>query len=429
MTQDVGQQLNELARLYELAQHEKEKDELLRHIAQVETELGPRREKGLEDGVVAFVRNVALRRVELEELLVKEGIPRAATRFGGWCINPCFGKNYIVVPYSALWKDELRLAMVEHNLVLIGMNVSDLGAARDKDKIHRLSAYGARHHDEKTQGLLSFLAGYPNLDTLSFTDSAIGDVGAEIIAHSTAHRQLRCLDIRCNIIGDAGARAIASSMHGLFYLDAAENYIRAEGIKVIAQCEGFGELTHLDLGRNNMGDAGAQAIANSRHMRRLTYLCLADCDIGAAGARALANSEHMAGLTHLDLSRNSIGDEGARAIAGSEHMRGLVYLDLDWNGIGAVGAQAIANSKHLGRLTHVHLAWNSIGDEGAQAIAESVHIERLIMLNLSYTGVRDSGAEDVAKHLHSGVLTIYSDSLTSGCKQTLKSLLGDRVEC
>lgn len=53
-------------------------------------------------------------------------------------------------------------------------------------------------------------------------------------------------------------------------------------------------LTYLNLSFNNIGDAGARAIAGSIHMKSLTLLILFGNNIGVNGAVAIAESQFLA---------------------------------------------------------------------------------------------------------------------------------------
>lgn len=354
--------INELARLYELAGHEKEKAELESALRAKESELKgsgkERHEKeiatleaklkaahkehehekaellgrilGLE-GKNAELRTLANRHTEaiqrqadisklehktnvsvpdtvssslneLKGLLKRKGIDAYWDVFWG---------QYFIVPYLALNNDDLRISMYEHSRVLIGVVVANLKSARDRDKIRRLAVCEFMSGTKPITNLPEFLAGYPNLYMLSFYSIYVG--GAE-------------------------AQALAGSTH-----------IR--------------NLTHLGFPFGKVGDVGARAIANSEHMGRLTYLDLGSNDIGDAGAQAIARSEHMARLTHLDISFNKIGNEGAKAIAESEHMRGLRWLNISSLKISYTAIEYLA--RYLPN-TGLHIGYSHLSDDSLQ---------------------------------------------------------------
>ena len=170
----------------------------------------------------------------------------------------------------------------------------------------------------------------------------------------------------------------------------------AEEVQRLAASPVLGRLNALDLGAYGwgIGDAGARALASSPYLTRLTTLVLTDTGIGPAGARALAESPYLSQLTSLELlgfdytTSNHIGDEGMRAVAGSEHMARLTCLRLPENGITAEGARALAASAYLGGLTYLELSANPVGPEGARALASSLFLNRLTYLGLQLSSSR-----------------------------------------
>ena len=101
-----------------------------------------------------------------------------------------------------------------------------------------------------------------------------------------------------------------------------------------------------------MGDEGARAIATILHGDRANHklqaLDLWECGIGASGAEALARALHRnRGLRTLELRGNRIGDAGAVALADAmPHNGALSTLDLIGNEIGTKGRSALINGLH-----------------------------------------------------------------------------------
>ena len=177
-----------------------------------------------------------------------------------------------------------------------------------------------------------------------------------------------------------------------------------EGVENLTGSPLMGRLNALDFGPDSwaddadIGDAGARAIASSPYLTQLTSLVLTDTGIGAEGAKAIAESRRLATLTSLELlgfdctRSNHIGNGGARALAESPHMARLTRLRLPENGIGVDGAKAIAESVHLSGLTYLELSANPIGPEGARALAASPYLNRLTYLGLELSTSRDRSA-------------------------------------
>ena len=70
-------------------------------------------------------------------------------------------------------------------------------------------------------------------------------------------------------------------------------------------CAGAG-LEELDLTKNLVGDAGARALAESPNLNRLRRLNLNENHIGEEGAEALAASSRLPALAELGLSHNAL---------------------------------------------------------------------------------------------------------------------------
>ena len=162
---------------------------------------------------------------------------------------------------------------------------------------------------------------------------------------------LAYINLYNNIIGDAGAKALAAAV-------AAS-----------------GSLAALDLNRNQIGDEGAKALAAAvAASGSLTSLDVRANKIGDEGAKALANAVAASGsLATLYLHHNKIGDEGAKALAaGVAASVSLEHLDISYNNIGDEGAKAIADAvADSGSLSTLGLGGNNIGAEGANALGEA----------------------------------------------------------
>jgi len=102
-------------------------------------------------------------------------------------------------------------------------------------------------------------------------------------------------------------------------------------------------LETLDLNRNLIGDAGACALAEALP-RALTALKLANNSIGDAGSRALSKALPRA-LKELDLGNNLIGAAGMRALAEAlPRAPALKELILDGDPIGAAAKTALCTA-------------------------------------------------------------------------------------
>lgn len=252
----------------------------------------------------------------------------------------------------------------------------------------------------------------------------VGDGAAEVIAGAPlqALRKLRFSDTH---LGDAGAEALSSSpsLAGLRDLDLYQSYdLGPAGAQAIARSPYLGQLSRLCLGGNRLGDDGGVAIAASRSLGALRILDLGACELTAATARALAASSGLGALSQLTLFQNDLGVEGATALAGatglsslrelsvwstrigpsgflalacSERLAGLVDLNAASSRIAGDAMNGLVDAPTFGRWTHLRLHGKSLGDRGAVALARG-RSERLELLWLSGAGVGDRGVVALA---------------------------------
>ena len=176
---------------------------------------------------------------------------------------------------------------------------------------------------------------------IAVREAAREALGAEAARDACVVREL---DLACNAVGAAGARAIGAA------LDSG--------------------VEDIDLGNNALGDEGAKFVAKALKENATTRkVCLAGNDIGAEGAWWIADAMCVnADVRWLDLGSNRVGDRGAEDIA--EELKtnaGVQFLDLRRNGIGAQGAVALAEAAEANEgVTGVCLRGNRV-DAGCQA--------------------------------------------------------------
>ena len=118
---------------------------------------------------------------------------------------------------------------------------------------------------------------------------------------------IRSLDLEKNQLGDHDLGDLAKSPYfgRLTTLLLWNNHIADIGIRALTKAD-LPVLTRLDLSNNVIGNAGAVALAGSAMLSRLRILDLTGNLIGDPGGVALAQSSHTATLTWLDLTKNPI---------------------------------------------------------------------------------------------------------------------------
>jgi Ran GTPase-activating protein (RanGAP) involved in mRNA processing and transport len=175
----------------------------------------------------------------------------------------------------------------------------------------------------------------------------------------------------------AAARAIGRGgpvLGGLKRLELAENWLRDEGVQVVAEllCDGtLPQLAELDLARNGIGPAGARALAAALERRaapRLEVLNLNMNWIGAQGCALLAPALGLLpALSRFAISQNELLCEGgARLFEGLERCHELVHLDVSNNALGQ------ATVRLPPKLQHLDLADNALLDAGVEGLARSL---------------------------------------------------------
>ena len=170
---------------------------------------------------------------------------------------------------------------------------------------------------------------------IAVRESARDALGEEAARDACVVREL---DLACNAVGAAGARALGTA------LDSG--------------------VEEIDLGNNALGDEGAKCVAKALKENASTRkVLLAGNDIGAEGAWWIADAMCVnADVRWLDLGSNRVGDGGAEDIA--EELKtnaGVQFLDLRRNDIGARGAEALADAAEANDgLTGVCLRGNRV---------------------------------------------------------------------
>ena len=170
---------------------------------------------------------------------------------------------------------------------------------------------------------------------IAVREAARDALGAEAARDACVVREL---DLACNAVGAAGARAVGAA------LDSG--------------------VEDIDLGNNALGDEGAKFVAKALKENATTRkVHLAGNDIGAEGAWWIADAMCVnADVRWLDLGSNRVGDRGAEDIA--EELKtnaGVRFLDLRRNDIGAHGAVALAEAAEANEgVTGVCLRGNRV---------------------------------------------------------------------
>ena len=220
--------------------------------------------------------------------------------------------------------------------------------------------------------LFSNFKSWLNLHTLNLDDNEFDSKYAQLLGKVLVHcKNLRCLDLSWNDIGDSGAVAIA------------------EGLRDHTR------LVELDLGYSKITSEGIAALATVFRSNHLHHLDLWGCSLGSGGTTALVDSLCGGSLQTLDLSGNDLGVEGTVALCGGlKNYTQLVQLNISDNDIGSVGLASLAMAlKHCPNLQKLKIDNNDITSDGVSAILDIMRsCEHLRVLNLALNSIGVDGA-------------------------------------
>lgn len=203
---------------------------------------------------------------------------------------------------------------------------------------------------------------------LELVESGITDDDISSLLEALDGTRLTAIDLRCNNIGDAGARQLAARLAnvscGVHTLRLWSNRIGIDGVTALAAALQVNQsLTHLDIGKQQCPgsvDGGVHGFGDA-----------AICKMADA---LLYNTT----LTAVDMRFSGIADTGAVALAKALPMWktiALQRLDLRNNSISAVGLHALALSlaePGVAPMLHVHIERNAYTDRDAAKLADEL---------------------------------------------------------
>ena len=167
---------------------------------------------------------------------------------------------------------------------------------------------------------------FPAAMELRCTFAPRGKIGMRLLCNTIAPprtKQSAFLAARAEL-----AEAPAVLVPNLLHLNLARNNIGRQGARMLGLALARGmcpRLKTLDLRSNMIEDAGLKGILEAVHKKngdvlsRLRTLCLRQNGIGDSGAQALTHTllqTHLPNLCHIDLKMNRIRFRGAHALLG-----------------------------------------------------------------------------------------------------------------
>jgi Ran GTPase-activating protein (RanGAP) involved in mRNA processing and transport len=284
-------------------------------------------------------------------------------------------------------------------------------AIRDNPHVTRLEFGNSQLSDAGAQALAISLQPVHNRSVtyLDLSSNKIGYGGIHPILIGLKHNEtLKTLNLRKNLVGDAGAQALGGVL--------AKRYISGNGERATYHhCP----VEHLDLSSNNISDVGAafffeKSLPTNVALRvlRLSHNRISHVSI-ATLASALAQN---VGLVELHLNNNLIPDEGGIRLADAMiENRALRVLNLACNSVDDGTCLAFSNAlKANSSLRALNLRSNQINDPGAGHLAQCLESANGTLTTLDLAGNKlldDSGAA-LAQMLSSntGLLNLYLDA-------------------
>jgi uncharacterized protein (TIGR02996 family) len=175
-----------------------------------------------------------------------------------------------------------------------------------------------------------------NLTSLLLGRNSLGEEGAGILASASSLASLRELILYDNGLASAGAIALSASPHfRLTHLDLGMNQIGNEGLNEgIAASVACVDLRRLDLRDNMITNAGIEALLRSPYLKNIEHLDLHGNRISDRGLQALAAATTLPNLTYLNVQANEYGPAAAQAFASSANYPRMRQLLLGRQGEG-----------------------------------------------------------------------------------------------
>ena len=272
------------------------------------------------------------------------------------------------------------------------------------------------------------------LSSLDLGGNLLGDAGAAALAPALPllARSLKRLCLSDCGFGDEGVAELETALPALTALQALDldGCLECSASKLLPCLGQLTTLTLLSLSRNRVGKEELAALVPClARLTALQHLGLEACQLRAMGASPLLHSlgaalGKLVSLTHLEMSRNAPFNAVAVALANDlVHLTALRHLGMSCNGIEETGLDSLAPAlMRMPALRLLDLSRNSVNDVGAIALA--MHLRgcsgleqlKLEQLNLLCVGVGTEGATALSGLLREHLRSLQLLSL-SGCPE------------
>ncbi|XP_023573621.1 leucine-rich repeat-containing protein 34 isoform X1 [Octodon degus] len=239
------------------------------------------------------------------------------------------------------------------------------------------------------------------------------------------HPSINGLDVRYNLISDAGARYAAELLQKqlyLIYLNLMFNDIGPEGGELIAKAlHENTTLKYLRMTGNKIENKGGMFFAAMLQINSsLEKLDLGDCDLGMqsviAFATVLTQNRAMKGM---NLSRPILYGEQEESTVHIGHMlkenHHLVELHMCKHGIKNYGFQQLCNALYVNSsLRYLDVSCNKITRDGMVYLADVLKTNATLeVIDISFNRIENAGANCLSESLTSHNRSLKALSIVS----------------
>ncbi|XP_075617708.1 leucine-rich repeat-containing protein 34 isoform X2 [Balearica regulorum gibbericeps] len=211
------------------------------------------------------------------------------------------------------------------------------------------------------------------------------------------------LDLRCNVLTDAGAKHVATFLQEnstLRYLNLMFNDIGTSGAELIARALYRNEtLVYLRMTGNKIGNKGGMFFASMLQINStLEKLDLGDCDVEETTIHVALMLKKNSSLVELHLCKHEMKNFGVERLCEALYENSsLRYLDLSCNKITCDGVKFLGGLlKRNQTLEILDLSANRIEDDGAIYLSEALALYNRTLQALSVVSNSISGKGLVA---------------------------------
>lgn len=131
------------------------------------------------------------------------------------------------------------------------------------------------------------------------------NIGLASILSSSHLKKLCTLSLSQNNLGQEGGRIIGKKLHenlpNVSDLDLSSTGLGSEGIKLMVDKPGVGQLRSLNLYSNDVDEPTLDAIARSHNLKRLQALLIGEVELSVQGLESFLRSSNLSSIETLEL--------------------------------------------------------------------------------------------------------------------------------